>query len=329
MNECLESVFQQVFKGTLELSVYDDGSQDNSLAILEDWKDKLKNKQIKCCLLKGETSTPKGVGYARNRAVEKSSGRFLCFLDADDVMAKERIQVQYDAAQEHPEALIGSGFHREPPGSTQRYTQWANTRTEEQLGNQIYTSHGPTIAMPTWFCSRKQFDKVGGFSEKGKGIPEDLIFFYKHLDLSGQVTRVNADLMKYRYHPECTTFSISEDTIWDLRLERFECKILAHWSHLTIWNAGKKGRKFYRSLTPENKKKVIAFCDVDVKKIQKGIYIYEESKEVPKPRIPIIHFHKAKPPIVLCMKMDLTRGNFEENLASLKLKENIDYHYFS
>lgn len=51
-------------------------------------------------------------------------------------------------------------------------------------------------------------------------------------------------------------FFFNRDTIWDLRLERFECKILAHWSHLTIWNAGKKGRKFYRSLTPENKKKV-------------------------------------------------------------------------
>lgn len=56
--------------------------------------------------------------------------------------------------------------------------------------------------MPTWFCSRKVFDRIeNGFSEKGKGTPEDLIFFYNHLDLSGIVRRVNEDLLMYRYHP--------------------------------------------------------------------------------------------------------------------------------
>ena len=33
---------------------------------------------------------------------------------------------------------------------------------------QIYTSHGPTVIMPTWFCKREIFDTVGGFDEGGK-----------------------------------------------------------------------------------------------------------------------------------------------------------------
>lgn len=171
---------------------------------------------------------------------------------------------------------------------------------------QVYTSHGPTVIMPTWFCHRKVFEAVGGFDEHGKGTPEDLIFFYKHLDLGGHVVRVESDLLTYRYHPQATTFSISESTIWDIRMERLKSHILSKWTSFTIWNAGKQGRRFYRSLDPLNRKKVLAFCDVDEKKISKGVYIYEESEEVPKPRVPIIHFTSAQRPLIICMK--LVRG---------------------
>lgn len=33
---------------------------------------------------------------------------------------------------------------------------------------QVYTSHGPTVVMPTWFCSRSWFSKVGPFDTGGK-----------------------------------------------------------------------------------------------------------------------------------------------------------------
>lgn len=64
--------------------------------------------------------------------------------------------------------------------------------------------------MPTWFCHRSVFDKVGGFSEDGKGTPEDLIFFYRHLDLGGKLFRVDEPLVIYTYHITATTFSINE-----------------------------------------------------------------------------------------------------------------------
>lgn len=65
--------------------------------------------------------------------------------------------------------------------------------------------------MPTWFCHRKVFDRIpGGFDEGGRGVPEDLIFFYKHLDLGGQIERVDEVLLFYNYHKAATTFSIQE-----------------------------------------------------------------------------------------------------------------------
>ncbi|XP_064080487.1 LOW QUALITY PROTEIN: UDP-GlcNAc:betaGal beta-1,3-N-acetylglucosaminyltransferase-like protein 1 [Macrobrachium nipponense] len=329
LDECLESLFQQQHTLNVEVSLFLDSCTDNSKTIVEDcWTSRLKDIGYIVTVSKEDNGTPKGVGYAKNRAVEQSRGKYLCFLDSDDTMLPQRIQKQYELAYLNTNAIVGCRFKRDPPDSTVRYTKWANELSETQLNIQVYTSHGPTVIMPTWFCHRNVFDSVGGFSEAGKGTPEDLIFFYKHIGSGGKIIRHDDELLIYRYHPHATTFSIHEQTIWDLRIQELQEKVLKNWDTFTIWNAGKQGRKFYRSLTKENQRKVTAFCDVDVKKVG-SYYTYEETKEKPKPKVPIIHFSESKSSLIICMKMELTGGQFEENLRSLHLEEGKDYHHFN
>ena len=53
-------------------------------------------------------------------------------------------------------------------------------------------------------------------------------------------------------------------------------------------------------------------------------------EETKKPlKVPIMHFTNAQPPFVICVKLDLTNGNFEKNLKSLGLTEAVDYVHFS
>ncbi|XP_071493298.1 queuosine-tRNA galactosyltransferase-like [Diadema antillarum] len=328
LDECLKSVLAQKFSGSMQLSAYDDASTDQSRAVLETYKQKMTEVGIDM-VINGHTGIPAGVGAARNRAIAASSGQFLCFLDADDVMDSRRVEMQYAAAVSRPNTIVGCQFRRLPEGSTPRFTDWCNRLQPEQLYTQIYTSHGPAVAMPTWFCSRQVYVKVGKFDEGGKGVPEDLIFFMAHLRGGGELFRVDTCLMTYRYHPTAATHSVHRDTIWAIQVSSLEETVLSGWSQFTIWNAGKQGRRFYRSLRPENRAKVKSFCDVDEKKIQKGVYIYEESEQIPKPRIPIVHFTKATPPFIICVKQDLTGGSFEENLSSLNLKEGSDYFFCS
>ena len=325
-----KSILSQTFAGCLEVSLYNDSSTDNTESIINSWKDTLTDRGIKVNVHSGSSISPQGVGYAKNRAVEYSSGEFLCFLDADDTMSPNRVELQYNAAKQFKDnTIVGSQFRREPADSTERFTAWANELSAEQLYTQAYTSHGPTVIMPTWFCSRQTFAKVGGFDESGKGTPEDLIFFYQHLALGGKLHRVDECLVMYRYHASATTFSVKEETIWSLRIKALQENILKNWSEFSIWNAGKQGRQFYRSLDEENREKVVAFCDVDAKKIAKKVYTYEESHKRPKPTVPIIHFSEVKPPVIICMKLNLTGGGFETNLNSLGLKEGKDYYHFN
>ncbi|XP_011921357.1 PREDICTED: UDP-GlcNAc:betaGal beta-1,3-N-acetylglucosaminyltransferase-like protein 1 isoform X7 [Cercocebus atys] len=242
-------------------------------------------------------------GYSKNQAVAQSSGSYLCFLDSDDVMMPQRVRLQHQAAVQHPSSIVGCQVRRDPPNSTERYTRWINQLTPEQLLTQVFTANGPTVIMPTWFCSRAWFSHVGPFDEGGQGVPEDLLFFYEHLRKGGGVIRVDQSLLLYRYHPRAATHSVLETTVWTHRVRFLEEQALPRWAAFTIWNAGKQGRRLYRSLTAASQRKVVAFCDVDENKIRKGFYCHEDSQERPKPRIPILHFRAARPPFVICVKL--------------------------
>ncbi|OTF70854.1 UDP-GlcNAc:betaGal beta-1,3-N-acetylglucosaminyltransferase-like [Euroglyphus maynei] len=336
LEECLESIGAQNYDhSSLELSIYDDGSSDRSLDIINSWYNRYRicnDNRIRLIINSNpDKQRPKGVGGAKNRAIAQSNGSYLCFFDSDDIMHADRIGKQYELCKKNPDCIVGCKVERFPENSTPRYMDWANNLTTDQLNRQIYTCFGPTILMPTWFCSRKCFDKIGAFDETDpKGVPEDLIFFYKHIDAGGRIVRADDILLTYRYHPEATTFSVTDDAIWNIRLAELEKNVLNKWDRFMIWNAGKEGRRFYRSLSKENRDKVKAFCDVDPKKLAKKFYIYENCiKGVKdKPKIPIIHFSNLEPPTVICVKLGLTNGLFEQNLRSMNLRETIDFVHF-
>ncbi|XP_014224302.1 UDP-GlcNAc:betaGal beta-1,3-N-acetylglucosaminyltransferase-like protein 1 [Trichogramma pretiosum] len=306
IDSCFNSIINQTVVSliNLEIAVCDDASTDKTLSNLESWGKKLKKLSIPLKVFKNLSGKPKGVGYAKNRAIEISTGTYLCFQDVDDTMHPQRIQVQYELAKRNKSAIVGGRFKRVPENSTERFSRWANNLSSEQLRLQIYTSHGPTVIMPTWFCHRNVFlNVVGGFCENGQGTPEDLLFFYSHLDNKGEVLRTDEVVLNYTYHPEATTFSIKQETIFKIRLSRLINQVLCEWSNFTIWNAGKQGRHFYRALNNDLQNKVTALCDIDEKKIGQKYAPYDSHQRKVINSIPIIHFSEAVPPFVICVKL--------------------------
>jgi glycosyltransferase involved in cell wall biosynthesis len=82
--EALESVLRQTF-AALELIVVDDGSVDESAAIVR----ALPDGRVRLV-----RQDHRGAGAARNRGVEESRGRYLGFLDADDVWMPDKLARQ-------------------------------------------------------------------------------------------------------------------------------------------------------------------------------------------------------------------------------------------
>ena len=46
-------------------------------------------------------------------------------------------------------------------------------------------------------------------------------------------------------------------TIWEARLKAIVDHVISQWKQFTIWNAGKEGHRFYRSLGYDDQQKVI------------------------------------------------------------------------
>lgn len=85
LEECVTSILNQSYKN-FEVLLVDDGSKDNSLAICKGFA----NKDSRICVLHQENN---GVTAARRLGMEYSRGEFLCFVDSDDTMDKNALEV--------------------------------------------------------------------------------------------------------------------------------------------------------------------------------------------------------------------------------------------
>jgi len=91
LNECLDSVISQTLKD-IEIICINDGSIDNSLAILKEYEKK--DKRIKVINQKNN-----GVAISRNLGIDISKGEFIAFLDPDDkIINNNSLENLYNAA---------------------------------------------------------------------------------------------------------------------------------------------------------------------------------------------------------------------------------------
>lgn len=89
IKETIESVQSQSYTDW-ELLLVDDMSTDNSANIIKEYIQK--DNRIKYYKL----SENSGAAVARNFALQKSDGRFIAYLDADDLWKKEKLEKQID-----------------------------------------------------------------------------------------------------------------------------------------------------------------------------------------------------------------------------------------
>ncbi len=322
LDECFESVLSQTYAGPLEVCVYDDASGDGTPGLLRTWAARFAARGIGCVLLPaGDGAAAAGAaaigpGPARNAAVAASHGAYLCILDADDMMAPGRVGAQLPAAAARPRAIVGCRFDRTPPGSTARYTAWANRLTPAELYTQAYREL--TVINPTWFMARAVFERAGGYPA-GRG--EDLRLFYSHLDAGGELHIVDEVLLTYRYSAGSFSSSVPRRLLFAIRSEALERRVLASWPRFSIWGAGRDGKYFFGCLSPAARARVTAFIDVDVRKVG-GSHSRHDAAPVP-----IVHFTDAVRPFIVCVAMD-RGGGLEENVRSLGLTEGVDYYHF-
>lgn len=87
ISETINSVLNQTYKNW-EMIIVDDCSSDNSIKIIEDYIKK--DSRIKLIKMKKNS----GAALCRNKAIEVSNGKYLAYLDSDDLWLEKKLEKQ-------------------------------------------------------------------------------------------------------------------------------------------------------------------------------------------------------------------------------------------
>lgn len=99
----IESVLNQTYQN-FEMIIVDDASKDNTEEVVKSFKDK----RIKYIRL----SKNSGPAVARNRAMEEAKGKYMAFLDSDDLWKREKLEKQINFIKKNKYKIICSDYEQ-------------------------------------------------------------------------------------------------------------------------------------------------------------------------------------------------------------------------
>lgn len=194
LGRAIESVLDGTFKD-YEILVVDDGSTDDTEAVVAGYDD---------APVRYVHQENAGANAARNRGVEESSGEFVSFLDSDDELHPEALEVAVETLREAPDSCAGVATSYRKIRDGEVYTV-----IEAVDGRITHDDIVDANVVGGFSCTtfrREVFDRVGGLKE-GLASSQDYEFYLRVLaeyDMIG-VPRV---LVDYHAHGEQITADI-------------------------------------------------------------------------------------------------------------------------
>jgi glycosyltransferase involved in cell wall biosynthesis len=204
--ETIESVRRQTHPN-IELIVVDDGSAEDQQPALHAIKD--------LTVFRIPNSGPPA---ARNFGFAKSTGEYLVFLDADDVLVKDAIETNLRTLLANPKAVMsfGAGEVIDSFGKV-----LIPSRVSFPRRNYFYMllETNPIWSPGATIVQRAAFEKIGGFPDLRKFQADDYEF-YLRLARVGELCQHSDCVLQYRKHT--TNMSGDKKRMLDATLETMD-----------------------------------------------------------------------------------------------------------
>ena len=187
--EAIDSVLNQTFEG-FEFIVVDDGSTDNSLAIINNYA--VQDSRI-IVIAKNNT----GLADSLNAGIKKARGKWIARLDADDICLPMRLELQLATAKAKPDVIyIGTGlFLMDEVGNVSK--SFSYPRRHAALLKSL-THIGMFPAHSSAFYRADIVLEIGGYRPRIKRAQDwDL---WLRLSEKGALTSIPETLIKLRLH---------------------------------------------------------------------------------------------------------------------------------
>jgi glycosyltransferase involved in cell wall biosynthesis len=154
MAEAIESVLASTFTD-FELIIVDDASTDRTVEISKSYAEK----DSRVRLYVNETNL--GDYPNRNKVASYAKGKYLKYIDSDDVMYEHCLQVMVSSMEKFPEGGFGLCAVQDP------YIPYPVVIPSKQAYLEHFDSYGHFYRAPgSAIIKREVFEKIGGFSGK-------------------------------------------------------------------------------------------------------------------------------------------------------------------
>ena len=193
LHEAIESILKQTYSD-FEFIIINDGSSDSSLKIVKSISD---NRIV----LIDQKNT--GLAIALNNGIKIAKGKYIARMDADDISMPERLKLQFEFLENHPEVIVVGG-NADVIDKSGDYVYTSNQMLEwEMIKNKLPET--PFFHSSTMY-RKSSFETVGGYPELYR--IEDVVFFNR-LSRIGELRNLKEVLIKYRLTPSAVTVKSS------------------------------------------------------------------------------------------------------------------------
>jgi len=191
IGETVRSAMQQDWPKK-EIIIVDDGSSDDTLRIARQFE----SKSVKVL-----TQKNRGASAARNRAFSIAQGDYIQWLDADDLLAPEKISWQIKKGDINPESRIllssawGKFYYRKEKAKFIPNSLWQDLTPVEWLLRKFNENVWMTNAV--WLVSRKLAELAGPWNER-LSLDDDGEYFCRVIAASERIQFVKQSRSYYR-----------------------------------------------------------------------------------------------------------------------------------
>lgn len=216
--EAIESILAQSEKDW-ELLLIDDGSTDNGAEIARGF---VQEYPCKIQLLNHPNNQNKGASASRNLGISNAKGKYLTFLDSDDIFFPDTITRELKAFEKNTDAdavcgtlecwysWSGKADRREQDFTIDLVLELEKLYQPPDLLVHNLNAGGRKPGINCVMLKSEFVHRVGLFEEEFTRTGEDQVFWAK-VSLFGQIYVMDAVLAKYRQHPASTCAIESEN----------------------------------------------------------------------------------------------------------------------
>ena len=171
LGEAIRSVLCQGYSD-LETIVVDDGSEDGTEEVASGYA----KEDPRVRLIRQEN---RGLAAARNRGLAEAGGEYVVFLDSDDRLVSEALEVGVRELEAHPGCAFVSGICRKITADGSIVPGWEQFRVRDDPYLELLRSC--PVYVPAVMYRRSVFDAVGDFDTSYKAA-EDYDLYYRILE---------------------------------------------------------------------------------------------------------------------------------------------------